>query len=73
MYTVIFKNIAEDLSKGVLTYSSFKDQQHFEKWYTTRMRGWYEVIEQGVSKERAAEICSYTTRAAQFIEMLRRF
>ncbi len=58
MYNVVFRTIAECSSKGAITWTSFKSKEDFDKWYNSKRRGWYEVVDQGVSQERADELCS---------------
>ncbi|MDP3934812.1 MAG: hypothetical protein Q8Q46_01155 [Candidatus Giovannonibacteria bacterium] len=58
MYNVVFVTIVECSTKGVITWTSFRDKEHFDKWYDKKTQGWYEVVDQGVSRERALELCS---------------
>jgi len=58
MYNVVFRTIAECSIAGAITWVPFKDKENFNKQYNEKMREWYEVIEQDVSKERAIKLCS---------------
>jgi len=58
MYNVVFKTIVECATKGAITWSAHKSKEYFDKWYDEKMRSWYEVVEQGVTEERAIELCS---------------
>lgn len=58
MYNVIFRIIVECSAFGAITWVPFKDKENFDKQYNERMREWYGVVDQGVSKERAIELCS---------------
>jgi len=58
VYNVVFRTIAVCSSRGAITWVSFKDKKYFNEWYDEKMRGWYEVVDQGVSRECAIELCS---------------
>ena len=58
MYNVVFKNISGSTSDGVITWSTYKSKAHFDQWYDDKMKGWYQVVEEGVSQEKAVELCS---------------
>lgn len=58
MYNVVFRNIVECSTEGVLTWSTFQDKNHFDGWYVESMRSQYEVVEEGVTQDRAIELCS---------------
>ena len=58
MYAVVFRTITECTTKGAITWTAFESKEHFEKWYSSKLQTWYEVVEQGVSEERAIELCS---------------
>ena len=58
MYNVVFKTIAECTHKGVITWTSFESKEYFYKWYDEKMQSWYKVVDEGVTKERAIELCS---------------
>lgn len=58
MYNVVFRNISGSTSDGVITWSSFKSKAAFDEWNDEKMRSWYQVVEEGVSQERAVELCS---------------
>ena len=57
MYNVVFRNI-HVAPKEIITWSSFESKEHFDKWYDEKMQSWYEVVDQGVTPERAVELCS---------------
>jgi hypothetical protein len=57
MYIVVFRNLTDEC-KGVITWSTFKSKEDFDNRYDAEMRGLYEVVEQGVTQERAQELCS---------------
>jgi len=65
MYNVVFRNIVECATEGAITQTSFESKKHFDEWYDEKMRSWYEVVEQGVTEERATELCS-SPEATQF-------
>jgi hypothetical protein len=56
MYNVVFRNIANGTSYGCITRTHFKSKADFDKWYDAKMQGWYEVIAEGVTNERAHEL-----------------
>ena len=58
MFNVVFRTIVDGTHKGVITWSSFKDEAEFNKWYGKKMQSWYEVVDKGVSAEKAIELCS---------------
>lgn len=57
MYNVVLQTKAGP-SQGAVTWSTFKDQNAFDKWYDHRMKDRYEVVVKGVTKEQAVELCS---------------
>lgn len=57
MYNVVFQTKV-GTSQGAVTWSTFEDQKSFENWYDQKMKDWYEVLTQGVTRERAIELCS---------------
>lgn len=61
MYIVVLRNISQQ--NGVVFQRSFESQQDFSDWYSgaARMGACYKVIEEGVTVERAAELCSVKT------------
>ncbi len=56
MYNVIFRTIGKGTSRGAISWVFFEDKERFNEWYNEEMRGWYQVVEEGVSKERAVEL-----------------
>jgi len=63
MYNVVFRTITERSITGAITWIPFRDIENFNKQYSEKMREWYEVIEQNVSKERAVKLCSIPVAA----------
>lgn len=57
-YNVVFKNISPGTHTGVFTWSSFKDKKEFDKWNNEKMKSWYQVVAEGVTSDRAVELCS---------------
>lgn len=60
-YNVVFRTIVQCTHTGVVTWTSFRSKEHFDQWYSEKMKTWYEVVEEGVSQERAIELCSSRT------------
>lgn len=58
MYNVVFKTIAEGPYKGVITWSTFDSKEEFDKWFSTKLKNMYEIVDQGVTSEKAVEYCS---------------
>ena len=58
MYNVVFRTTLVCETTGALTWTSFNNKEDFDQWYDRKMREWYEVVDEGVSKERATELCS---------------
>ena len=58
MYNVVFRNISGSDSHGAITWTTFGSEEAFVEWYDHKMRGWYEVVDRGVSGEHAIELCS---------------
>lgn len=56
-HNVVFRTITGKPT-GLVTWSSFKNKACFDEWYDEKMQGWYEVVDQGISEERALELCS---------------
>ena len=53
MYNVVFRNISGSTSDGVITWTAFRDKAYFDEWNDEKMKAWYQVVEEGVSQERA--------------------
>ncbi len=53
MYNVVFRNVS-----GAVTWTTFESEEKFISWYDERNKGLYEIVDQGVSRERAIELCS---------------
>lgn len=62
MYVVVVRNIGDGILRGVVTWSSFESELAFNAWYGEKMRTRYEVVDKGVTKERALELCSNQER-----------
>lgn len=58
MYNVVTRTIASGTHTGVITRTLFKSKADFDQWNDEKMKSWYEVVEEGVSEERAVELCS---------------
>jgi len=58
MHNVVFQNILEGTHCGVITWTSFESKEAFDEWYNEKMKSWYQVVEEGVSEQRAIELCS---------------
>ena len=58
MYIVVFRNISDTISRGCITWTDYKSKEQFDKMNTGNMLLWYEVVEEGVTRERAQELCS---------------
>ncbi len=60
-YNVAFVYTAEAGGyEGVRTWTSFESKEDFDAWYTPDIRSQQEVLEEGVSPERAVELCEQT-------------
>jgi len=58
MYNVVLKVIDEHRSDcGVITWTSYKDKEAFDKC-REELQGEHEVVAEGVSQECAIELCS---------------
>jgi len=57
-YNVVFKNISEGTHTGVITWSSFKNKEEFDEWYDEKMKSWYKIVAEGVTSDRAIQLCS---------------
>jgi len=59
MYNVVFRNTTGgQYSDGAITWSTFQSKEDFNNWYDAKLKSWYQVVEQGVTQERALELCS---------------
>lgn len=65
VYNVVFKTLVGP-SIDAVTWTSFRDKAHFDKWYTERLKSWYAIVEAGVTEERALELCSTPEAKAAF-------
>ncbi len=57
MYNVVFRTIMVCETQGAVTWTSFVSKADFETWYDKTMRSQVEVVEQGVTENRAMEVC----------------
>ena len=57
-YNVVFQNTSETISNGVFTWTSFESKEAFDSWQDDNTRKWYKIIDEGVTEERAVELCS---------------
>jgi hypothetical protein len=57
MYNVVTRTLVGN-SKGAITWTSFESKEEFDKWNDDKMQSWYQVVEEGVTEERATELCS---------------
>ncbi len=61
MYNVAFVYTREARGyEGVITWTSFESKEDFDKWYTPEIRARERVVEEGITDERAVELCSRT-------------
>lgn len=58
MYNVVFRNISSQTNRGAITRTSFDDKDYFDKWYDEDMRKFFDIVAEGVTSEKAVEICS---------------
>lgn len=60
-YNVAFVNTAATGGfEGVITWSSFKSKEDFDKWFTDELKLAYRVVEEGISTERCVELTRQT-------------
>lgn len=60
-YNVVFEYTKETGGyEGVITWSSFKNQEDFKKMYSSDVEKRQRVIAEGVTPERAIELCNKT-------------
>ena len=57
MYIVVFRDVREE-HKGVISWVQFQGKVDFDKWYNEKATGCQEVVEEGISRERAIQLCS---------------
>lgn len=71
MYAVVFRTIG-GACDGAITWTSFTDEAQFQEWYDDEAESKFEVVESGVTKERAIELCtSPAAQEAAVLSMLR--
>lgn len=56
-YNVVFRTLIGK-SCGAITRTSFESKEAFDAWFSPKLRGWYEVVEEGVTDERGEELCT---------------
>jgi hypothetical protein len=57
MYIVVFR-ARQGNHIGVVTWTSFSSKEAFDLWHDAEMRDWYDVVAEGVSSDKAVELCS---------------
>lgn len=55
MYLVVFKTLQGKFA-GAITRAEFNDKPTFDQWHDN-VKDIFEVVEEGVTKERADELC----------------
>ena len=71
MYNVVFQYTRETGGyEGVITWTSFKDENHFKEWYTPDIEKRQRVIAQGVTQDRAIELVDQTPVACDLAACL---
>lgn len=50
---------------GVITWTIFPSKENFDKWYTPEIKERQEIVEEGISKERAVELTHSTPLACR--------
>jgi len=61
MYNVAFRYTEKTAGyHGIITWSSFVDKAVFDVWYTPKIKARMEVVEEGISDERAVELTRST-------------
>lgn len=56
--------------EGVVTWSAFKNEQHFNELYTPDIKARKRVVEKGITKERAIELAQQTPQACRIAAAL---
>ncbi len=56
-YAVVFRNLTGS-TKGVLTWGSYDNREAFTESNDDEMKARYEVVEEGITEERAIQLCS---------------
>ncbi|MDD4761919.1 MAG: hypothetical protein PHZ25_02770 [Candidatus Pacebacteria bacterium] len=60
-YNVAFRKTSKTGGfQGIITWMSFSSKNDFEKWYTDEIREQNEVVEEGITEERAVELTKTT-------------
>lgn len=67
MYIVVFRNISGSTADGAITWTGYQSKEDFDQWYDEKMQSWYEVVEEGVTRKRALELCSSPKAVAAII------
>jgi len=57
VYIVVFRDLREE-HRGVVSWVSFQSKTDFDERYNEEMRGFQQVVEEGITQERAIELCS---------------
>lgn len=65
-YNVVFRYTKEAGGyHGVMTSTSFSSKEEFDKWYTPEIRAREEIVEEGITDERAVELVHQTPFACR--------
>lgn len=51
--------------EGVITWTSFPSKEYFNKWYTEDIKSHQEVVEEGITSERAVYLANSTPLACR--------
>ena len=57
-YIVVHRTIAECVSTGAITWTSYDSKEKYDEWNDEKMKSWYEIVAEGVTSEQAVELCS---------------
>ncbi len=61
-YNVAFANTrASGGYEGIITWTTFKSKEEFDKWYTEDMKKTNRIVEEGITEERAIELTKQTS------------
>lgn len=51
--------------EGIITWTSFPSKEYFDKWYTDDIKSHQEVVEEGITPERAVRLANSTPFACR--------
>ena len=56
----MFRNVSGSISNGVITWNRFENKKQFDNWWLNckNVKNWYEIVEEGVTEQRAIELSS---------------